>query len=579
MSAISKTRAGSPRAMRLRTTDPILLALGGIAVLAICLMMAQIAVLILSSFRTGLLLDPGELTLENFSYVFGHRLFGPVVGNTLVLGVGSIAVMLLFAVPFAWLYARTDLPRKDLLLALLTVKIAIPSFLVAMGYIFLLNPNNGLVNQAAQDLFGLSSSPFDVYGMDWMIWLQGAALASPAFFMIVPTFQAIDAGLEEAAWVSGIRPRVVLFRILAPLAAPALIATATYYFIIAIESFDYPSMLGLPVRTFVISTWLYHMVHEGSATPRYGEAAALGILTAMVAVLLTGVYLWSTRRAGRYVVVTGKRRQQHTFQLSRKGKIVAWGFILGYCLFSLFIPLLMLLWSSLVPYLQMPSFSALRTVTLSAYYEAFLMMPSILKNTVIVMLVVPTVSVVFAACMAWISTRTQLPGRRTLDVLVMTAVAVPSIVGALAFLYLGLSINQILPIYTTIWLIVLAMATRYTTWAHRTISSAMLQVHREIEEAGATSGITRGRAFLSLLLPTVAPALIFSWFWIALLSMRELTIPVMLARPDMEVLSTAIWSLNNSGAGTVASALGVILASIIGVMVLIFHRLAGGRTI
>jgi iron(III) transport system permease protein len=559
--------------------DPILLAVAIVSVIAVALMMGQIAILVISSFRQGLLSDAGQATLANFNYILSHQLFGPTVRNTLFLGVGTIVVMLGFAVPFAWLYSRTDLPRKDLLLALLTVKIAIPSFLVAMGYIFLFNPSNGLGNQLFQDLFGLKTAPFNVYGLDWMIWLQGAALASPAFFMIVPTFQAIDAGLEEAAWVSGVRQRTVLFRIIAPLAAPALIATATYYFIIAIESFDYPSMLGLPVRKFVVATWLYHLVHEGSGEPRYGEAAALGMLTALVAVMLTIVYLWSTRRAGRYVVVTGKRRQQQTMRLGRKGKILAWTYILGYSLFSLFIPLIMLLWSSLVPYLQMPTLAAMSTVTLEAYYEAFLMLPDLLMNTLMVMVAVPTISVAFAACLAWVSTRTQLPGRRTLDVLVMTSVAVPSIVGALAFLYFGLSIYQVLPLYTTIWLIVLAMATRYTTWANRTIGSAMLQVHRELEEVGATSGITRGRIFISILLPTVGPALVFSWFWIALLSLRELTIPVMLARPNTEVLATAIYALNNSGSGAVASAMGIILAAIIGVMVLIFHRVAGGRTI
>jgi iron(III) transport system permease protein len=107
----------------------------------------------------------------------------------------------------------------------------------------------------------------------------------------------------------------------------------------------------------------------------------------------------------------------------------------------------------------------------------------------------------------------------------------------------------------------------------------MMQVHKEIEEAGVTSGLTRGRVFFSILLPTVAPALIFSWFWIALLSLRELTIPVMLARPDTEVFSTAIFTLNNSGSTAIASAMGVILTGIIGVVVLIFHRVAGRRGI
>jgi len=186
--------------------------------------------------------------------VLAHPLFVPVAWNTLMLGTGTVVVMLSLAVPFAWLFARTDLPRKDLFLTLITVNVAIPSFLLAIGYIFIFNPSNGLANQVARDVFGLTTSPFNIYSLGWMIVLQGAALAAPAFFMIVPCLQAIDVTLEEAAAASGVRRHATVLRIVLPLAAPAILAACAYYFIIAIEMFDYASMLGMPARIFVAST-------------------------------------------------------------------------------------------------------------------------------------------------------------------------------------------------------------------------------------------------------------------------------------------------------------------------------------
>jgi iron(III) transport system permease protein len=153
----------------------------------------------------------------------------------------------------------------------------------------------------------------------------------------------------------------------------------------------------------------------------------------------------------------------------------------------------------------------------------------------------------------------------------MAAVAVPAIVGALSFLYLGLSIYKTIPIYTTIWLMVLAIAAREVTWGNRTISGAMLQLHREMEEACSVSGISRGRTFISVVLPIVAPALLFSWFWLALLTVRNLTVPIMLVRPNTEVLATAIWSFNAAGKSSYASALGVILLVLVGAMVTLFQ--------
>ena len=558
-----------PRLVR----DPIALAIRVLVAVAMFLLAVPIFAL-LSSSLSDVQANGGGLTLANFQAVLAHPLFAPVAWNTLMLGAGTVAVMLLFAVPFAWLFTRSDLPRKDLLLALITVNVAIPSFLVAIGYIFTFNPSNGLANQVARDVFGLTTSPFNIYSLGWMIVLQGAALAAPAFFMIVPSLQAIDVTLEEAAAASGVRRRVTALRIVLPLVAPAILAACAYYFIIAIEMFDYASMLGMPARIFVASTWLYQMINAGTGLPRYGEAAALGLLVAAGSLLVSLVYLWSIGKAARYAVVTGKRQRQQTLRLNAAGKIIAWAFILAYALFSFVLPVLTLLWASGQPFMQLPTPLALSRWNLEAYHEAFAQLPPLLYNNLIVMLAVPTISVALAACVAWAGGR-----RHGLDLFVMMAIAVPSIVSALGFLYFGLAIYRAIPIYTTVWLIVLAMSTRYLTWANRTISSNLLQVHPEIEEACATSGVRPGPTFVCVLLPTIGRALLYSWFWLALLSLRELTIPIMLARPDTAVLATAIWSLNAAGNPDVAAAMSMILVCITVVMVFLFHKVAGQREI
>ena len=558
--------------------DPIALAIRVLVAVAVFLLAVPIFALLSSSLSDVQPNDSG-LTLANFQAVLAHPLFAPVAWNTLMLGAGTVAVMLIFALPFAWLFTRSDLPRKDLLLALITVNVAIPSFLVAISYIFLFNPSNGLANQVARDVFGVATSPFNIYSLGWMIVLQGAALAAPAFFMIVPCLQAIDVTLEEAAAASGVRRRVTALRIMLPLAAPAILAACAYYFIIAIEMFDYASMLGMPARIFVASTWLYQTINAGTGLPRYGEAAALGLLMAAGSLLVSLVYLWSIGKAARYAVVTGKRQRQQTLRLNAAAKIIAWAFILAYALFSFALPVLTLLWVSGQPFMQLPTPLALSRWSLEAYHEAFAELPPLIYNNLIVMLAVPTISVALAACVAWAGARLQTQMQRGLDLFVMMAIAVPSIVSALGFLYFGLAIYRAIPIYTTVWLIVLAMSTRYLTWANRTISSNLVQVHPEIEEACATSGVRPGQAFISVLLPTIGRALLYSWFWLALLSLRELTIPIMLARPDTAVLATAIWSLNSAGNADVAAAMSIILVCITLVMVFFFHKVAGQREI
>lgn len=260
-----------------RSFDGILIAVGFLVVLAILLMAVPILALVLSSLGYGLLSDGSHPTLDNFRQILGDPNLYSVLWNTLVVGAGTIVVMLAFTIPFAWLYTRTDFPRKDLLMALLTVKIAVPGFLIAMGYIFLFSPENGIGNQFMQRLTGVEAM-FNVYSIPWIIFLQGAALTSPAFFMIVPTMRAIDGALEEAAWASGIRKFTTVLRIVVPLSAPAILATCIYFFIIAVEMFDYAGMLGLPSRIYVLSTWIYHLIYLTDGLPEYGPPPLLASL-------------------------------------------------------------------------------------------------------------------------------------------------------------------------------------------------------------------------------------------------------------------------------------------------------------
>src|SRR5260370_7556307 len=151
----------------------------------------------------------------------------------------------------------------------------------------------------------------------------------------------------------------------------------------------YASMLGMPARIFVASTWLYQMLNAGAGLQRYSEAAALGLLVAAGSLLVSLVYRWSIGDAAGYAVVTGKRQRQQTLRLNGAAKIIAWAFILAYALFSFALPVLTLLWASGQPFMQLPTPLALSRWSLEAYHEAFVQLPPLISNNLIFMLPVP----------------------------------------------------------------------------------------------------------------------------------------------------------------------------------------------
>ncbi|WP_405639260.1 ABC transporter permease [Streptomyces uncialis] len=560
------------RTARRRVDAPLVVVRVMIALLCVVLVVPM-AGLVWAAFGPGEGFGGGELSLDNFRTVLGSSGLAGTLLRTLVLGVGSVIVMLLVAVPLAWLYARTDLRGKSVILFLAAAKMAIPGFLVALGYIFMFNPSNGIINTWWGELGG--SGPLtDVYSLKWIILLQGLDFAGPAFFMLVPTLRVIDVNVEEAAAVHGIPRLRAALQLLLPIAAPAIAGVSIFFFIVAVEVFDYAGMLGMPARITVLSTLIYQYTQGATGSPEYGNAAAVGLGMALGIGLIMLGYYRAMRRAGQMATVTGKRAAREPIRLTRRGRVAGYCLIGLYALIGVVLPVLTLVWASLVPYLRPPSAEAFGELSFAAYTDAAYDLGEVLPTTLLLVAVVPTAAVAFAACAGWLVTRTTVRGRRGLDALIMMTLAVPSIVMAVSFVYVGLSAYRWLPLYGTAAFLALVVACRFVATAYRTLHGTMLQVHGELEEAAAVSGIRRGRAFVSVVLPVVRGSLAYAWFWIALLTIRELTITLILSSDGTDVMSTRIFGYSSAGETGLSAALGVIQLGLITVLLIAFCRVA-----
>ena len=216
--------------MRLRLSGLSLIY--GLALIAL----ASVLVSLLGNILASLSVESeiGRVTLHNFARLLGDPDFPPMLCRTLIQGGGTVVVMLFFSLPIAWLVARTDMRGKGMIVALLTAKLAIPGFITAMAYVWLLNPNNGMVN-ALLGRTGIDATPLaNIYGLGWICFLQGVVLVPACVFLILPAFFTMDGTLEEAAWVSGVTRWRTLRGIVIPLLAPALLAAMLFFFVVAI---------------------------------------------------------------------------------------------------------------------------------------------------------------------------------------------------------------------------------------------------------------------------------------------------------------------------------------------------------
>src|SRR3990172_9358739 len=397
--------------------------------------MAPLLTLILGSFSNST--EIGEFKdfgLQNYARAYLRQSTLVILGNTLGLTVGSVLLGVTLAVAMAWLVERTNSPCKEIMYAAIPITLAIPGVLHAISWIFLFSPRMGYVNRWLMNAFDLSAAPFNTYTLQGMIILEALRVVPTSFLLMVPLFRNMDTSLEEAAAVSGAGPFSRLRRITLPVVSSGIIAVLIYETITVLETFEIPGILGLPARIYVFSTKIY-AVTQGLETPDYGQANALAVAYVVMAAI--GVYLYARaiRRADKFAVVTGRDYKPRRLDLGR-WKYVALGGVFLYLLLTLVLPLLVLFWTSLIPFPTLPTVKSLSLVSLDNYRTIVIYGATwkVLKNTGLMVVVTAVGTIILSFLISWVLVRTRFWGRRLMDMLAFLPRSIPGIVMALALI-------------------------------------------------------------------------------------------------------------------------------------------------
>ncbi len=534
-------------------------------VITIWLIVVPLITLLVFSFRLGTPWQPGAFTLQHYVTAYSDPQVYLMFFNTVVLAAASTTLALTIAVVFAFLTERTDMPFRNLAWGLMLVPMAVPGILFAISWIFLLSPKIGLINIWLRSLFALfgvevSEGPLNIYSLWGMIFLEGIRGVTTTFLIVVGAFRAMDPSLEEAARVSGASNRTSFFRIFIPMLTPTLLAAGMYSFMTNLEALEIPIIIGFPSGIYVFPTYIYFSAQR-FMPPQYGLSAALGASFLLVSILLVYGYRRIAGQAGRFATITGKGYRPRLISLG-KWRYPAFGAFVLYFMLTIALPTLILLWRSLVRFYVMPSWSALAQVTMKNYWEVFgeeQIVPALI-NTLIVGVTTATLTMLLCLVVAWVIVRSKLKGRAVLDGLTFLPHAIPGVtIGiALIFLYLNPPLNA-LPLYGTIWIIVLGLCVGYTAFGSRAMNSAITQIHSELEEAGKVSGASWATIMRRIILPLLLPAFVSGWIWIASHSLRSFSVPLILSSKNSIVLSVVMWDLWNNGRAGPTAALGVLL--------------------
>lgn len=488
--------------------------------------------------------NAGAFTFQHYGSILGSLDdFGVLAWNSLLFSTGSALSALAIGTLLAWLAERTNAPFKNVAYISAFIAFGIPGIVKVIGWILMLGPEAGLVNVMAERLTGISPL-FDIFSLSGMILVE-AFVWTPVVFLLMSTpFRSMDPSLEEAALTAGSTNWQVFRKVTFPLALPSVLAVLFLTFVRSLEAFEIPALIGLPAGVEVLTTKIYLQIRTGFI-PRYGEASAYSVLLIALVGIVLFFYHRVTSQGHRFSTVTGKGFRPRRVELG------AWRWAGGAVLLVLpllqILPLAALTWSSFLPFVQGPSREAFALLSLENYRIAFNDGSIIwaVLNSLIVSVSAATAVVALTFVAAWIVVRTNISKRWILDQLATLPLVFPGLVMGVAILQMYLTLP--VPVYGTLWIIVLAFMVRYLPYGMRFGHAGLLSIHRELEESSEACGGNWGQTVRKILVPLMLPTLFASWIYVFLITIRELSVALLLYSPGSQVVSVVIWELWENG--------------------------------
>ena len=236
------------------------------------------------------------LTLDNYAAIFRDAFFRNVLMRTIVVAVISTAVALVLALPVAYFIARAPARFKSALIILVVFPLLVGNLVRAAGWMAVMG-NRGFVNQLLLG-FGLIEQPLEILYTPTAVVIGIIAVVLPFMTLTLQSvLEQIDPSLEEAAGSLGARPFTAFRRVVLPLAMPGVIAGSVLVFILCMNAYATPVLLGGP-RFHMMAPQVYEQITGQSNWP-FGGALAFILRGTTLALTVASTQLMQRSYARR----------------------------------------------------------------------------------------------------------------------------------------------------------------------------------------------------------------------------------------------------------------------------------------
>ena len=536
------------------------------------LVLTPLGLMILNSFQIARPGQPIVWGLEGWVKAFSTPGIIKAITNTFTLAITRQALAMFIGAFFAWLIARTDLPMKGLLEFFFWLSFFLPALPETMGWILLLDPKYGLLNQGLIGLGVVSQPLFNIYSFWGIVWAHMGGTVSIKVMLLAPAFRNLDAALEESSRISGASGWHTFFHILIPVMMPAVLVTTILGIIRALEAFEIELLLGTPIGLQVYSTKIHELVTW--EPPQFAPAMALS--TVFLGLLLAMVAFQRRYIANRiYTTVTGRGFSIRRTHLG-PWRYPAFALVLSFVLVITVLPTVLLVTGT---FMKLFGFFNIAEPWTLDNWRATLNDPVLLRslwNTLAIGLGSGVIGVLFYSSIAYAIVKTRYRGRGLLDFLSWLPWSIPGILLGMALLWTFLQTKIFLPIYGTIYLLMVAMVIKSMPFGTQMIKGVLLQLGNDLEEASKVCGGTWVHTFRRVIFPLTMPALITVALVGFISAARDISTVVLLGSGKSRTLSLLMLDFAAGAEFEKATVVAVVIVALV-VGAALIARFLGGQ--
>ncbi|MGZ5655911.1 MAG: ABC transporter permease [Caldimonas sp.] len=497
---------------------------------------------------------PHKISAGAFEFIFADSDFWDSLENSLIIATAMVVIAVPLGGILAFLMVRTDLPGRTWIEPLLLIPVFVSPMVLAFGYVVAAGPV-GFYSVWAKQLVG--GVPWNVYSLTSIAIIAGLTHVPHVYLYSSSALKSLGSDVEEAARMAGSSPLQVAKDVSLPMVTPSLLYSGVLVFFLGFEIFGLPLVLGDPEGHLVLATYLYKLTNK-LGTPSYHLMAAVAVCIVAVTFPLVMLQRFLLKNAGKYVTVKGKAGRQRPLPLGSWRWPAA--LLLALWLFvTIVVPLSGIALRAFVSNWG-EGVNISEVLTLEHFREVFAQ-PTLVRgiaNTVLIGIVGGALAVVCYTAVGLATHRKNDGWSRFVDYLVLVPRAVPGLLAGLAFLWVFLFFPPLAPLRSTIFSVWLAYTVVWLAYGMRLVSSSLLQVGPELEEAARSAGTSQGQVSRDVTLPLIRFGLLASWLLVFMIFEREYSTGVYLLGPGTEVIGSLLVSLWGTGGADMVAALSLI---------------------